>query len=82
MWAWGIAVGVFNFGNIYFYLKAHQAFSENPSTVFAGMNMGVIVLGSLIGVLIFKEKLSKKNYLGIFLALLAIVLLTYAQLKA
>ena len=79
---WGIAVGVFNFGNIYFYLKAHQAFSENPSTVFAGMNMGVIVLGSLIGVLIFKEKLSQKNYLGIFLALVAIVLLTYAQLKA
>jgi drug/metabolite transporter (DMT)-like permease len=79
---WGVAVGVFNFGNIYFYLKAHQAFSENPSTVFAGMNMGVIVLGSLIGVLIFKEKLSRKNYLGIFLALLAIVLLTYAQLQA
>jgi multidrug transporter EmrE-like cation transporter len=40
------------------------------------------VLGSLIGVLIFKEKLSQKNYLGICLALLAIILLTYAQLKA
>lgn len=78
----GVAVGLFNFGNIYFYLKAHQAFSENPSTIFAGMNTGVIVLGSLIGVLIFKEKLSRNNYLGIFLALLSIVLLTYEQLQA
>lgn len=36
-------VGIFNFGNILFYLKAHQSFAENPSTVFAGMNMGVII---------------------------------------
>ncbi|MGL5111662.1 MAG: EamA/RhaT family transporter, partial [Flavobacterium sp.] len=78
---WGMAIGFFNFGNIYFYLKAHQAFSESPSTVFAGMNMGVIVLGSGIGVWIFKEKLSQKNYFGILLALVAIILITYAQLK-
>jgi hypothetical protein len=37
----------FNFGNILFYLKAHQAFADNPSTVFAAMNMGVIILGVL-----------------------------------
>jgi hypothetical protein len=35
---------MFNFGNILFYLKAHQDFSESPSTVFAGMNLGVIVI--------------------------------------
>lgn len=69
----GFLVGGFNFGNILFYLKAHQAFSTNPSTVFAGMNMGVILLGSIIGVLVFKEKLSKLNYLGLILALLSIV---------
>jgi drug/metabolite transporter (DMT)-like permease len=62
----GGLVGLFNFGNILFYLKAHQSFSENPSTVFAGMNMGVIVLGSLIGVLFFREKLSKMNFLVLF----------------
>ena len=72
-------VGIFNFGNILFYLKAHQAFAENPSTVFAGMNMGVILLGSLIGVFIFKEKLSKMNFLGLFMALVAIVLIVLSQ---
>ena len=75
----GSLVGVFNFGNILFYLKAHQFFAENPSTVFAGMNMGVILVGSLTGVFIFKEKLSKMNYLGLFLALVAIVLIVMSQ---
>lgn len=75
----GILVGFFNFGNILFYLKAHQSFEENPSTVFAGMNMGVIVIGSLTGIFIFKEKLSKMNYAGLFLALVAIVLIALSQ---
>lgn len=75
----GALVGIFNFGNILFYLKAHQSFTENPSTVFAGMNMGVIFIGSLTGIFIFKEKLSKMNYAGLFLALVAIVLIVMSQ---
>ena len=75
----GGLVGVFNFGNILFYLKAHKAFAENPSTVFAGMNMGVIVIGSLVGIFVFKEKLTKMNYAGLFLALIAIVLIVLSQ---
>ncbi|MGO4771872.1 EamA family transporter [Flavobacterium sp. W22_SRS_FK3] len=77
----GGLVGIFNFGNILFYLKAHQTFSENPSTVFAGMNMGVIVLGSLVGVFFFKEKLSKMNFFGIILALIAIVFIVLSQIN-
>ncbi|MEN2488559.1 EamA family transporter [Flavobacterium sp. B11] len=77
----GILVGIFNFGNILFYLKAHKAFAENPSTVFAGMNMGVIILGTLIGAFFFKEKLSKINILGLFLALIAVVFIFLSQLQ-
>jgi drug/metabolite transporter (DMT)-like permease len=76
----GALVGVFNFGNILFYLKAHQAFANNPSTVFAAMNMGVIILGSLLGILIFKEKMSTRNYLGLGLALISIVLIALSQM--
>ncbi|WP_219225417.1 EamA/RhaT family transporter [Pedobacter antarcticus] len=72
----GLILGAFNFGNILFYLKAHRVLSAEPSTVFAAMNMGVIVTGSIVGVLIFKEKLSKTNYFGIAMALLAILLIT------
>jgi drug/metabolite transporter (DMT)-like permease len=75
----GGLVGVFNFGNILFYLKAHQAFAKNPSTVFAGMNMGVIVIGSLVGFFIFKEKVNKYNVIGLLLALLAVVFIVASQ---
>jgi drug/metabolite transporter (DMT)-like permease len=77
----GGLVGIFNFGNILFYLKAHQVFAKNPSTVFAGMNMGVIIIGSLVGIFVFKEKLTKINYAGLFMALLAIILIVFSQTK-
>ncbi|GGH05023.1 EamA family transporter [Pedobacter zeae] len=75
----GLILGFFNFGNILFYLKAHKAFAENPSTVFAAMNLGVIIAGTLIGVLAFKEKLSKLNYVGIVLAIAAVIFITLSQ---
>lgn len=75
----GALIGIFNFGNILYYLKAHQAFSDNPSTVFAVMNIGVIIVGSIAGVTLFKEKLSSLNYAGIFLALAAILFITLSQ---
>ena len=78
---WGIGIGFLNFGNILFYLNAHKALQNNPSTVFAGMNMGVIILGSIAGILIFKEKLSKLNYIGIFLAILSIICITLSLLE-
>ena len=77
---WGLALGILNFGNILFYLKAHKALSESPSTVFAGMNMGVIILGSIAGILIFKEKITKWNYFGIFLAIVSITFITLSQI--
>lgn len=80
--ACGLILGLFNFGNILFYLKAHQALAQNPTTVFAGMNLGVIVVGSLIGIVVFKEKLTRLNYAGIIFALVAIVFITISQLHA
>lgn len=76
----GAILGFFNFGNILFYMKAHQALATNPTTVFAAMNMGVIILGGLVGVFFFREKLSKLNYIGLGMALVAIILITLSQL--
>ncbi|RZK57218.1 MAG: EamA/RhaT family transporter [Pedobacter sp.] len=78
----GCILGLFNFGNILFYLKAHKAMSDNPSTVFAAMNIGVIIAGSFIGIVLFKERLSKWNYFGLALALAAIILITLSKLHA
>lgn len=75
----GFILGLFNFGNILFYMKAHKALAENPSTVFAAMNLGVIIAGTLIGIMVFKEKLSKLNYAGIILAIAAVIFITLSQ---
>ncbi|KIO77780.1 transporter [Pedobacter lusitanus] len=75
----GVVLGCFNFGNILFYMKAHRAMASNPSTVFAASNMGVIILGSIVGIILFKEKVSKLNYIGISMALAAILLITLSQ---
>ncbi len=73
----GIILGVLNFFNILFYIKAHQSFGANPTLVFAGMNIGVICLGTITGALIFTEKISKVNWLGIVFSLCAIFCLYY-----
>lgn len=76
--AGGLLLGLCNFANILFYLRAHRALPDHPSLVFASMNLGVVVLGTLIGVAVFRERLHPVNRLGILLALAAIVLLTRA----
>lgn len=74
---WGLAVGFFNFANILCYMKAHRELSENPSIVFSAMNIGVIVLGALIGVYFFKEKLSSLNKIGLAIAVIAVLLIAF-----
>jgi len=71
----GWVLGIANFGNILFYLKAHKALASHPSTVFSAMNIGVIVAGALTGLIIFKEKLSLLNKAGLVIAIIAIIVI-------
>jgi len=71
----GWALGIVNFGNILFYLKALRYFADKPSTVFSAMNIGVIVVGALTGLIIFKEKLSLLNKAGIVIAIIAVIIM-------
>jgi len=75
----GLILGMANFGNILFYLKAHQSLASQPSVVFSTMNIGVIILGSIVGILIFREKLSRLNYAGIALAIVSIILVVISR---
>ncbi|WP_368564421.1 EamA/RhaT family transporter [Pseudoxanthomonas sp. UTMC 1351] len=71
----GLLLGATNFGNILFYVRAHQALPNNPAVVFSMMNIGVVVLGTLAGVVGFGERLSRLNKLAIPLAVVAILLI-------
>ena len=71
----GLLLGVLNFANILFYVKAHRALPDHPAVVFSMMNIGVVVLGTLVGVIGFGERLSRLNLLAIPLAIIAIGLI-------
>jgi len=73
----GIVLGIPNYFSIYFLIKALQTPTLESSTIFTLNNVSVVMLTTLLGLLIFKEKLIKRNWLGIFLALLSIILVTY-----
>lgn len=74
----GLVLGALNFGNIVCYVRAHRALPDSPAVVFATMNIGVVVLGTLVGVAAFGERTSRWNRLGIALAILAIALIAFA----
>jgi hypothetical protein len=69
----GWILGIANFGNILFFIKAHQALANRPSYVFSSMDIGVIIVGASVGLAIFREKLSLINFAGIILGVLAIL---------
>ncbi len=77
---YGLLLGLINFGNILFYVRAHQAMPHSPATIFAGMNIGVVCLGALVGMLVFGEKTSVMNRVGLALAVLAIGLIARGAL--
>src|SRR5690606_2115565 len=77
---YGFVLGILNFSNIYFYMKAHKIFSDSPTLVFITMNLGVIIGGSLIGKFYFKEKLIKNTVTGIVLAAISVILLALIQI--
>lgn len=74
----GVLLGGLNMGNIYAYIRAHQTLAESPSVVFTGMNVGVIAVATLVGILVFKESLSKLNKLGLLFAVLCVTVLFLA----
>jgi hypothetical protein len=73
----GVLLGLCNFGNILFYLRAHRALPHDPALVFASMNLGVVALGALTGLWLFRERLSRMNLAALALAMLAVGLLTH-----
>ena len=71
----GIILGTINFGTMYFIISALNTNILEPSALFPINNLSILTISTLISVVVFKEKLSPKNWLGIGLSLLAILIL-------
>jgi drug/metabolite transporter (DMT)-like permease len=72
----GIALGIPNYFSMYFLIKALQSKNIESATIFTLINIGVILLSTLFGILLFKEKIQKQNYIGILFAIIAVILVT------
>ena len=73
----GLILGLLNFGATYFLLLAMSHFES--SVLFPTVNMSVVVLSALTGLILFHEKLSRVNWIGIGLAVLAILMITSGE---
>lgn len=71
----GIILGVPNYLSIYFLLRTLREFDNNGALIFPVLNIGVILVNSLIAIVFLKEKMNKANYIGLFLALLSLALI-------
>ena len=79
-WQWksalgGIGLGVINFFSTSSVYHAMRHFDN--VVLFPIYNIGVVSLTALIGWLCFKEKLTWKNYLGLGIAVIAVILITF-----
>ncbi|HOX77479.1 MAG TPA: DMT family transporter [Bacteroidales bacterium] len=74
--AGGVILGSLNFGSTYYMLKAISSFES--SVVFPVTNAAIVGISGLAGFFIFREKLAWINWLGITLAILAILIISKA----
>jgi len=74
----GIVLGVINYGSIYYLLKALHFEGLESSTIFTVNNVAIVMISTLLGLMLFKEHLSRKNWIGIALAIISIALVTSA----
>ena len=71
----GILLGVPNYFSIVYLLKALSTEGMESSTAFTLNNVGIVILSTLFGLFIFKEKLISKNWFGIIIAIVSIILI-------
>lgn len=73
----GILLGIPNFGSIYFLLAALSSSGWPSAAIYPVNNVAIVLLSAACGILFFKEKLNRTNWLGLALGVLAIVFIAF-----
>jgi drug/metabolite transporter (DMT)-like permease len=76
----GVILGVPNYFSIYFLVMALTAFNNDGAFLYPVINIGVIITSAIVAVFLFKERLTVINKVGVGLAILAIILLSYKEI--
>lgn len=72
----GTLLGVINYYSIIFLLKALATKTMSSAEIFTINNVAIVMLTTLLGLFIFKEKMYLKNWVGILIAIISILLIT------
>lgn len=73
----GIILGVPNYFSLYYMIKMLDHPTWDSSTIFTIHNVAIVTLTTLVGLIVFREKITLKNTFGILLALFSIFLVTW-----
>lgn len=75
----GVLLGIPNYFSIYMLIEAYRSTSFEDSTILSITNVAVVVLSSLVGFSLFKEKMTTRKTIGLLTAIFAIIFLFIAQ---
>jgi len=72
----GICIGLPNYFSLWTLIRTLSAFKGNSSTVFPVVNIGIVLFSTLVAYLVFSERLSRLNWSGVLLSIIAIILMS------
>lgn len=73
VWVIGIALGVANFGSMYFLINSLNVLKFDNSLVFGINNIGIVVVSVIVAIIIYKERFSRINWFGLLLSVLVLI---------
>ncbi|WP_407528145.1 hypothetical protein PDL71_08675 [Lacibacter sp. MH-610] len=73
----GIMIGVPNYFSIWCLVRVLKEYQGNSSAIIPVNNMGIVLFSTIAALFLFKEKLSRLNWLGILLSMLAIAFIAF-----
>lgn len=76
----GLYLGIPNFFSLYFLLQTLSDFNNDGAFIFPLFNIAVILISAIFAIILFREKLSKLNWLGLGIAVLAMFLIAYQEI--
>jgi drug/metabolite transporter (DMT)-like permease len=73
----GIIIGIPNYFSIWSLVKVLEQYKGNSSAIIPINNMGIVLFSSVVAMVLFREHLSKLNWMGILLAIVSIALIAF-----
>ena len=74
----GMLLGIANYSSLYFLVQALNSNFVDSSIIFGLNSVGIVMLSVFLAVILFREKLSLINWIGIVLSIITIFVLTRA----